>query len=50
VDELLAVKTDTSNSERTVFQVQTDADVNSAIRLLRLAYLIVDSKGQGICC
>jgi hypothetical protein len=37
------------HSNRAVFQIQTGADVDCAVRLLRLAYLIVDSKTARMC-
>ena len=49
LDELMAVDTDAGKPDRTVFQVQSDADVDSAVRLLRLAYLIVDSNSPRSC-
>jgi hypothetical protein len=49
LDEIMAVETAGRNSNRAVFQVQTDADVDRAIGFLRLAYLIVDSKSPLVC-
>jgi hypothetical protein len=48
-DELMVVETDNARPDRTVFRVRTDADVDSAVRLLRLAYLIVDPKSPRRC-
>jgi hypothetical protein len=50
LDELMAAEQPgAGNPGRTVFQVQTDADVDGAVRLLRLSYLIVDSDSPGMC-
>jgi hypothetical protein len=48
-DQLARVEANTTKGDRSTFQVQNNADVDSAIRLLRLSYLIVDSKSPGMC-
>ena len=49
VDEAAAMETSAGKSDRAVFQVHTSADVDVAVKLLRLAYLIVDSKSPCMC-
>ena len=48
-DQLAAVESNKPNADRAIFLVEINADVESAIRLLRLSYLIVDSKSPGMC-
>jgi Family of unknown function (DUF5519) len=50
LDELMAVAPAGGNPGWAVFHVQTNADVDRAIAILRLAYLIVDSRKTRLCC
>jgi hypothetical protein len=47
--ELLAQDQADDNPNRSFFQVQTKADVDRAVSLLRLAFLTIDSKSPGMC-
>jgi hypothetical protein len=49
LDELMAEDKADANPDRAAFQVQTNADVDRAVGLLRLAYLTADSKSPGMC-
>jgi hypothetical protein len=49
LNEVVGAEADDRDSDRTVFQIQTESDVDSALRLLRLAYLIADSNSPRMC-